>query len=313
MIVSVIKNYDYPVLARQTSDETGEWNGITFVEGYVGDADLCIVINEPTTDLIVKAKYGVWLVHQEAMCDGNVYFKKYVHYFDKVFTQFPIEGKNIVHTQTGLPWHINKTFDELLLLEPGVHKTDDISWVTSNKRSREGHNKRLDFLDFITDKINLKLYGKGFQFIEDKFDALYPTKYTLAIENSSVEHYWSEKIADAYLSWCMPIYYGDPLITDYFPEESMIRINLEKPEEALAVIERAIAEKKWEKNIDAIADARQKILSEYQFYPTVCRWIESYLPEKAMSKPKFIPYDAKLFRGYWRRIKQKINLAIKAR
>ena len=52
--------------------------------------------------------------------------------------------------------------------------------------------------------------------IEDKFDALIGYKYHLALENSVIPDYWTEKLADSLLAWCKPIYYGCPNINDYF-------------------------------------------------------------------------------------------------
>ena len=41
--------------------------------------------------------------------------------------------------------------------------------------------------------------------------------FHLCIENESSDHYWSEKLADAYLGYCFPIYSGARRVNDYFP------------------------------------------------------------------------------------------------
>ena len=53
-----------------------------------------------------------------------------------------------------------------------------------------------------------------------KDDILILSKYTLAIENTSEPHYFSEKITDAFLCNTMPIYFGAPNIFEYFPKNS---------------------------------------------------------------------------------------------
>ena len=47
----------------------------------------------------------------------------------------------------------------------------------------------------------------------------------IALENSSHAHYWSEKLADTYLGWSFPFYWGCPNTSDYFPEQSLCQID----------------------------------------------------------------------------------------
>jgi len=116
-------------------------------------------------------------------------------------------------------------------------------------------------------------------------------KYTLAIENYSGNDYWTEKIADAYLSYCMPIYYGCENITDYFPEKSLLQIDIENPKEAIRIIESAIDDKLWEKNIDEIKIARELVLNKYQLFPFINNLIEKDAErnDDVQKKKYFIP------------------------
>jgi hypothetical protein len=156
-----------------------------------------------------------------------------------------------------------------------------------------GHQLRLNLIDFLKkEAFDFDLFGKGIRPIEDKFDALYPYKYSIVIENSIYPHYWTEKIADCFLSWTMPIYYGASNIFDYFPEKSLIWINPKKPKDALQTIKNAIDEKLWNKNIDAIAEARQLVLNKYQFFPFMCGEIRAHANQKIENKKEvFIPYN----------------------
>ena len=199
--------------------------------------------------------------------------------FDTIYTfwnkaDFPLS--HIVNTQTSLPWHINKSYDELISLACSAVKKDEVSWITSSLQTRPGHLLRLSFIDFLhARKFPFHLYGRGFQPIEDKFDGIHPFKYSIAVENFSCPDYWTEKIADCFLSWTMPIYFGCSNITDYFPAESMIMVDLNKPEEALRIIEEAGATDRWSNSLEHIQKARELVLNKYQFFPSIAEKIKA--------------------------------------
>lgn len=61
--------------------------------------------------------------------------------------------------------------------------------------------------------------------VKDKHEFLKQYKFTLSIENSSYPGYSTEKITDAFAAGSIPIYWGDPRITEIFNPKSFIRIN----------------------------------------------------------------------------------------
>ena len=171
---------------------------------------------------------------------------------------------------------MNKTFNQLLALEmPSKPKT--LSWVVGNARDLPGHRKRLAFLAYIQRKgsLNIDLFGRAVQFIEDKWDGLAPYQYSLAIENSSSPDYWTEKIADCFLSWSVPIYYGCTNLEDYFPPDSFIRIDIDSPVEAFESVKTIIKRDNWEKRLPALKEARDLVLHRYQLFPHLFRLIQA--------------------------------------
>ncbi|HEX3036792.1 MAG TPA: glycosyltransferase family 10, partial [Thermodesulfobacteriota bacterium] len=129
-----------------------------------------------------------------------------------------LRGKRYIHRQPALPWLVNKDYD--YLIDCGVPtKERCLSWITSNLRWLPVHRARMHFLESISEQIEFDLFGKGFVYIEDKWDGLAPYQYSFAIENYRNPYYWSEKIADCLLAWTMPIYYGCTRIIEYFPSE----------------------------------------------------------------------------------------------
>ena len=70
----------------------------------------------------------------------------------------------------------------------------------------------------------IDLFGRGFKEIGDKADVIGPYRYHLVLENSACPHFWTEKLADAYLGYCLPIFSGCANVVDYFPPDSLVRL-----------------------------------------------------------------------------------------
>ncbi len=285
-------------MMQQTPRGTGTWEGIQFTEEPVEECDYLIILNKLEKDLELRCPTeNVWRIVQEPPTE----FLKGWHvnplYSYKTFTCDPgLSGPQYIRSHPMLPWHVNRDYDFLAAAPvPGKPKT--LSWITSTRKVLPGHKKRMDFLDYIKKRIpELDLLGGnikhimnreakeriereqrelGFTQIEDKWQGLAPYQYALAIESHSGPDYWTEKIADCFLAWTVPIYYGCTNLEDYFPKESFIGIDIEKPGEALALIKKTIKEDCWEERLPAIEKARELVLNKYQFFPFISDYIHS--------------------------------------
>jgi hypothetical protein len=154
-------------------------------------------------------------------------------------------------------------------------KKANLSWITSNIAVFQEHRDRLSFLEKIRDDLKFDLFGKGYSFIEDKWDGLAPYRYSLVVENFSNPWYWSEKLADCFLAWTMPIYYGCTKISDFFPEESVVAIDINDPM-APRKIQEVIASDLWGSRLDAIEYSRRLVLDNYQLFPFLVRAIRAH-------------------------------------
>lgn len=212
-------------------------------------------------------------------------------------------------------WWISKTYDELVALDPvkktddlswittdngrnvgtlsrqarrlcrsiGISEQQRQSIPLVNRGGTDGHILRMELLDrILSDEPGLlDLYGRG-DFdgphyrgeLDDKWDGLETYRYSLAIENYSGPNYFSEKLTDALLAWCMPIYWGCTNLESFLPEDSFVRIDIEDPN-APEKIRKIVNSDLRERNIDAIAEARRRLLNEYQIWPTVERAINN--------------------------------------
>jgi hypothetical protein len=124
----------------------------------------------------------------------------------------------------------------------------------------------------------LVLFGRGVNPVSDKWEAIAPFKYHLVLENSAVPDYWSEKLADCYLGFAYPIYWGCPNILDYFSPQSLTSIDLNYPDAAIDKIQEIINSPLWQSSLPNILTARQLVLDEYNTFDVILKACLSLSP-----------------------------------
>lgn len=144
-------------------------------------------------------------------------------------------------------------------------KTKLCSVVCSNKAVTRGHKRRLAFVERLKKELGdeIDVFGRGFREIKDKDEALADYRFHIAIENSSHRDYWTEKLADPYLRGCFPIYAGCPNLSDYFPKDSYVPIDISKPDLAIKTIRSVLASKMDVEHAAALAEAKRRVLWEH--------------------------------------------------
>jgi hypothetical protein len=280
--VRIIRNWTYPDLMRQTPASAGIWSGFEFTE-LPEPCDYVIVLNTPGLESVVDCPpENLWAIMQEPPNEIFAWMHRGQKEYSRIYTtDHTLKGERYIHSQPALPWHVNKDYDFLAYCPP-PEKKRVLSWITSNKAVFKGHKKRMGFLERIRKKMDFDLFGHGFTFLDDKWDGLAPYCYSLAIENYNNPYYWSEKIADCFLAWTMPVYYGCTHITEYFPAEAMIQIDINDPDTPKQIAD-AIYSDRYKKNLDAIAEARKLILEKYQLFPMLAQQIATDLQSPASS------------------------------
>ncbi len=158
-----------------------------------------------------------------------------------------------------------KDYDWFADLTP-KNRVDKVSIVTSNKnhKKRPYYEMRLKFIQQLQEIIpdHLELYGRGFRSVVDKAEVLLPYKYHLALENCTGRFIWTEKIADPFLCWSYPFYFGCTNLENDLPPDSFSYIDLEDPRDSAEKMVQAIQNKQWEKSLESIKEARKLILNE---------------------------------------------------
>jgi len=152
---------------------------------------------------------------------------------------------------------------------PSSAKVLTLVAVSSGAASIPGHMARMNFYERLqSEGLPLELFGRGLPTRLDsrgpvvcKSNALIPARFCLVIENSDTDdRYVSEKLWDALVAWCVPIYFGSRALDRLIPPESFIRLPT-LDNEGLKVVRAALADpEQYSRRLDAIAEARQRAL-----------------------------------------------------
>ncbi|MGF1569729.1 MAG: glycosyltransferase family 10 domain-containing protein [Nodosilinea sp.] len=178
-------------------------------------------------------------------------------------------------------WYVNLSFQDLAN-GPIPEKPRPCSWITSGINRTASHRQRLTFLQALQDSgAAVDLYGRGLPNwvngggeLSNKWFGMAPYRYNLAIENyADNDWYVSEKLWDALLSWCLPIYYGGPAADALLPPGSFLRLP-SLDEQGIRYIQEVIASPDaWHEARAAIAEARQVILHKLNLMNWLSEWV----------------------------------------
>ena len=260
---SACRAYDWLVVNNEVPSHGGSGRGVGFEDLACPPAHTMLTTTEPSSIKIYGRAYtgqfGCVLTSQEEWA---------LPHRDRIFSQ------PALHWFYGVGTSRETAFDEMIA-HPPVDKTRPLSMVYSGKRQWHTlHRRRHNFMQhMIVAFPDIDLYGRGATPLDDKAEALDPYRYHIAIENFIGEHHWTEKLADAFLGLTLPFYCGCPNAADYFPPDSFIPIDIDKPEEAVRIITRAIQRNEYERRLPSLHKARRLVLYEYNFFAVVAREI----------------------------------------
>jgi hypothetical protein len=181
-------------------------------------------------------------------------------------------------------WYVNNSFRELNEMSPPA-KEKSCSWITSGINRTENHRKRLAFLKLLqSQELSVDFYGRdlpdwltSYGKVGNKWHAMAPYYYNLSIENyAENELYVSEKLWDALLAWCLPIYYGGSAADKLLPPGSFLRLP-SMDETGIAYIQEVISSPDaWYAAREAIAEARQIILHKLNLLNWLSDFVSKY-------------------------------------
>lgn len=197
------------------------------------------------------------------------------------------------HGPAGHSWFVEINITEFDNVQK-FSKSRLISTVTSAKRDTEQHRRRFKFLTKLKAHFGDQFdwFGRGVRELgERKLDGLLDYQYHIVIENGCWDHYWTEKLADAYVANCFPFYCGAPNITRYFAHQSMELISLDDVPAAIDKIETAIATHRYARAQSFLSEARNLLIHKYHPYQLFLEYL-GRLPAGPTARHVFKPHSA---------------------
>lgn len=269
---------------RQTPAASGRWGNDQFVAG-AADADALVVIDDLAASIATTVPCARRILVVTEPPGLRAYPRKFLDQFGVVLSPYAFDTgtATLSLTQTGLPWFLGVKFaasgpvaslsyEDLAGLAP-MPKEPRISVVCSTKTNLAKHRLRLAFVEKLQARLGnrVSVFGRGFAPIDDKFDAIAPFAYHLVLENNDIGHFWTEKLADAYLGWSYPVFSGTPNATADFPPGAMLPIDIAEPDKAIDAIAQLLADHPYEGCIPVLRQARQRLLTEHNLFAVLSR------------------------------------------
>jgi len=102
-------------------------------------------------------------------------------------------------------------------------KTSSVSFIGSLEHPANGAYKlRREVAQYVMARGDVACFGKGIRPIAGKREAIAPFRFSIAMENASADHYFSEKLIDCLLLETVPIYFGCPGIGVMFDKRGFL-------------------------------------------------------------------------------------------
>ena len=213
-------------------------------------------------------------------------YSQYIHYLEQFgiivsICDIPNYSGRVIVSNSRLGWTAG-IHGELSSMEkaeryPLPPKNRTISIISSLKHRTEYHRKRVEFMRRLQDELSgvIDCFGREFNPVDDKLQAIAPYKYHVVIENSRHKNYWTEKLTDAWAGWALPIYFGDPSILEQVPDKRGIEIiDIDDFSGSLNRIREIIEGDVYASRIDAIKKCRQWALKASNPYELTCEIVE---------------------------------------
>lgn len=143
------------------------------------------------------------------------------------------------------------------------------SIIASEKRQTHGHQLRHEVVKRYPGHLNV--FGRGYQPVQFKAEALQQYRFSVVIENGMIDTLFTEKLIDCFLTGTIPIYWGTPKIAEHFNMAGVITWNtLEDLDRIMSMLHPA----EWETRLDAIKDNFDRAMN----YRVAEDWIFSKYP-----------------------------------
>jgi hypothetical protein len=265
----------------------GTWKDLQFVSSGVTEADWFVAYGDlpsHTRTRVPKERRIIFITEPPRIKN---YYSHFINQFGIAVSPMPIKGfkGKWIQRHGALTWFLGPTLEQLKAADYS-EKQFDLSVVCSSAIKFQEHRRRFEFVSKLKEILGERLhwYGRGIRPIDTKAEAIIPYRYSIAIENNYIEHFWTEKLSDVYLGCAFPFYIGGPNLQRYFDCRAFQYLDLDDPAASAKLIEKAMEARTFEERLPLIREARSRVLMDYNFLNEVWRVIEEHGTE-ALQKP----------------------------
>ncbi len=291
---------DWPLL-HQTPGDSGRWEDFQFVVNEpVESCDAWVVFEEVPQQLatICPPDNTLFVTAEPPALRG--YRGIFLDQFRWVLTCHDVAHRGHIRCQQGHPWHVGVNRDEdnrstwnydRISSHRADHKPHLLSTVISTKEITPAHRQRRLFVAMLKERLGdrFDVFGRGYLPIADKWDAVAPYRFHLALENEQRNDYMTEKISDAFLGSAYPFYYGCPNAENYFPANAFTAINIFEPQAAVEMIVQAMESSLDQVHAQAVQEGRRRVLQEHNFFPLIVRLLRERMSAQPPRRVELLP------------------------
>tara|TARA_B100001996_G_C18665859_1_gene594853 strand:+ start:559 stop:1596 length:1038 start_codon:yes stop_codon:yes gene_type:complete len=275
----------------------------------IAEADFWFVIesiNKSDETCIVNPENIIYLNFETSYPKDyflNKYIQSYMKQFNLKYGSYNFFDDSYIVDIPFVPWLINSKNNNSIfekherdvnyfLKLNQLEKTKTMSVICSTKNITDNHKARLNFVYKLKEHFQdgLDWFGEGVNEIENKWEGIKDYKYHVALENDSRNNLISEKIYDSFLGLSLPFYYGGTNVSNYFPKESYVNIDIMDLKKSIDIIEKSISQNTYENQFDNIIQAKNLVLKKYNLFFRITSIVKSLNDKsnKKLNKPTTI-------------------------
>jgi hypothetical protein len=291
---------------RQTPGNDGAWGDLQFhLEGETEAADWLVVYDDLSDCVQTRVPLPRRILFVTEPPGIKVYPTAYLDQFGIVVCPFVVERfrRRLIRQQTALPWQYGVDLKDDNITSAGMTsaqcwrdlaadkpKSKQMSVICSNLALLPQHRQRLSFVERIQRRLgdSIDVFGRGINPIDDKRDAIAPYRYHIVLENNLIDHFWTEKLADAFIGDAYPVFYGCRNAGDYFDERGFHQIDIGNPDRAIDQIKQIMESNIWENSRAFIRENRRRVMTEHNLFAVVAKII-SLCDQKTHAAARIAP------------------------
>lgn len=214
--------------------------------------------------------------------------KIFLAQFANVHTYHQFFGSTAKSQPPFLPWMINSNHGVSIF---DIHKRDVdffhnlnhvaksklLSVICSETELTPAHKMRLRFVKQLQKHFgpDIDWFGNGVNSVAEKWEAIAPYKYTIALENQSRHNVITEKLGDSFLALSYPIYWGAPNAHQIFNPGGFTQVNIEDFQGSIDTIEKILTSDTYIEKLPLLIENKNRVIHDFNFINRILKICDS--------------------------------------